>query len=238
MVQHALQTGLVGFVLGQCPGSRFVDVLVGALDDCKDLHQSLRDGQLVHVGGDLAGQLVDHGLQLSVDGLGAGHIVHSAAKVLLAHGHSAAQQVAQVVGQVAVDAVDQGLVGEHAVVAEGDLTQQEVADGIHAVAVAQDDGVHDVAHGLGHLAAVHQQPAVAEHPLGQRQIQSHQHGGPQNGVEAQDLLAHHVQVGRPELVVIVVGLVAVTQGGDIVAQGVHPTHTWCAWGRRGQGCPT
>ena len=148
--------------------------------------------------------------------------MNRAAEVLLAHGHGAAEQVAQVVGQVAVDAVDQGLVGEHAVVAEGDLTQQEVADGVHAVAVAQDHGVHDVAHGLGHLAAVHQQPAVAEHPLGQRQIQSHQHGGPQDGVEAQDLLAHHVQVGGPELVVIVVGLVAVAQGGDIVAQGVHP----------------
>ena len=63
---------------------------------------------------------------------------------------------------------------------------------------------------------------MAEHPLGQRQVQSHQHGGPQNGVEAQDLLAHHVQVGRPEFIVVVVGLVAVAQCGDIVAQSIHP----------------
>ena len=124
--------------------------------------------------------------------------------------------------EVAVDAVDEGLVGEHAVVAERDLTQQEVADGVHAVAVAKDDGVHDIAHRLGHLAAVHQQPAVAEDALGQRQIQSHQHGGPQDGVEAQDLLADHVQVSRPELVVIVIGLVAVAQRGDIVAQCIDP----------------
>ena len=222
MVQHALQTCLVGLVLCQCPRSGLVDVLVGTLDHRKDLHQSLRDGQAVHVGRDLGGQLVDHGLQLGVDGLGAGHVMHGAAEVLLAHGDGAAEQVAQIVGKVAVDAVDQSLVGEHAIVAEGDLTQQEVADGVHTVAVAQDHRVHHIAHGLGHLAAVHQQPAVAEHPLGQGQIQSHQHGRPQNGVEAQDLLAHHVQVGRPELVVVVIGLVAVAQRGDIVAQGVHP----------------
>ena len=63
---------------------------------------------------------------------------------------------------------------------------------------------------------------MAEHPLGQRQIQSHQHGGPQDGVEAEDLLAHHVQVCRPEFIVVVVSFIAVAKGGDIVAQGVHP----------------
>ena len=41
-------------------------------------------------------------------------------------------------------------------------------------------------------------------------------------MEAQDLLAHHVQVGGPVFVVVVVGIVAVAQRGDIVAQGVHP----------------
>ena len=132
----------------------------------------------------------------------------------------------------------EGLVGEHTVVAEGDLTQQEVADGVHAVAVAEDDGVNDVAHGLGHLAAVHQQPAVAEHALGQRQIQSHQHGGPQDGVEAEDFLAHHVQVSRPELVVLVVRLVAVAQRGDIVAQRIDPDVHGVLGVERERGCPT
>ena len=222
VVQHTLQTLLVGFVLCQGPGCSLVDILVGALDDRKDLHQRLRDSQIVHVGGDLGSQLVDHGLQLGVDGLGTGHIMHGAAEVLFAHGHGAAEQVAQVVGQITVDAVDQCLVGEHTVVAEGDLAQQEIADGVHAVAIAQDNGVYHVAHRLGHLAAVHQQPAVAKHALRQRQIQCHQHGRPQDGVEAQDLLAHHVQVCRPEFIVVVVGVVAVAQCGDIVAQGVHP----------------
>ena len=222
VVQHALQTLLVGLVLGQCPRCGLVDILVGALDDRKDLHQCLRDGQVIHIGSDLGCQLIDHGLQLGVDGLGTSHVMHSAAEVFFAHGHGAAEQVAQVVRQITVDAVDQCLVGEHTIVAKGDLAQQEVADGVHAVAVAQDNGVYHVAHRLGHLAAVHQQPAVAEHLLGQRQIQCHQHGRPQDGVEAQDFLAHHVQVCRPELIVIVISLVAVAQCGDIVAQSIDP----------------
>ena len=75
---------------------------------------------------------------------------------------------------------------------------------------------------------------MAEHALRQRQIQCHQHGRPQDGVETQDFLAHHVQVGRPELIVIVVGVVAVAQCGDIVAQGVHP-HIHGVLGVEGHG---
>ena len=37
-------------------------------------------------------------------------------------------------------------------------------------------------------------------------------------IRDRDLLAHHVQVSRPELAVLVVLLVAVAQSGDIVAQ--------------------
>ena len=53
-------------------------------------------------------------------------------------------------------------------------------------------------------------------------------------MEAQNLLAHHVQVCRPELIVVVVGVVAVAQCGDIVAQGVHP-HIHGVLGVEGHG---
>ena len=58
-----------------------------------------------------------------------------AVKVLFNHGHRAADQVAQVVGQVDVDALDEALVGEVAVAAEGELPEQVVAQGVHAVAL-------------------------------------------------------------------------------------------------------
>ena len=168
MVQYAFQTGLAAFVLGQCPGGVFVNVLVGALHYLEDFGQCLGDQQLVHVLGHAVSQIADHFLQLGIQcGIAFALIGHSAAKVLFAHGHAAAQQVAQIVCQIAVDAVDQSLVGKHTVIAEGNLAQQEIADGIHAVALAQHLGVDHVAHALAHLAAVHQQPAVAEHLAGQ-----------------------------------------------------------------------
>ncbi len=63
---------------------------------------------------------------------------------------------------------------------------------------------------------------MAEHVLGHRLAQAHQHGGPDDGVEPDDLLAHDVDAGPPALVVVVVAVVVIAQGGDIVAEGVHP----------------
>ena len=63
---------------------------------------------------------------------------------------------------------------------------------------------------------------MAEHALGQGKIQRHQHGGPQDGVEPQDLLTHDVQVRGPEFVVIVICFIAVAQSRDVVGKRVHP----------------
>ena len=41
-------------------------------------------------------------------------------------------------------------------------------------------------------------------------------------MEPDDLLAHDVDAGPPALVVVVVAVVVIAQGGDIVAEGVHP----------------
>ena len=58
--------------------------------------------------------------------------------------------------------------------------------------------------------------------LGQGQAHAHQHGGPDDGVEPDDLLAHDVIVGGPIAVEIMVAVVIQTQGGGVVEQGVHP----------------
>jgi hypothetical protein len=72
-----------------------------------------------------------------------------------------------------------------AVAAEGEFPEQEVAQGIHSIALGQENfGVDHVALGLAHLAAVQQEPAVAENLLGQGQLEAHQHGRPDDGVES------------------------------------------------------
>ena len=51
-----------------------------------------------------------------------------------------------------------------------------------------------------------------------------QHGGPDDGVEAHDLLADKMHVGGPERLVVAVGVLIVheAQGGGVVEQGVDP----------------
>ena len=58
--------------------------------------------------------------------------------------------------------------------------------------------------------------------LGQRHTHAHQHGGPDDAVEAHDLLAHNVVVGGPVLVKVVIAVVVQPQGGAVVEQRVHP----------------
>ncbi len=224
MVHDAGQTGSIGLhILGQHPGGILVDILVCTGDDLEDLRQGVLEGVVLHLlliaAPEAGDQLLQLPVLLRVAGLSGRQ---SAAEVLAHHGHGAAEQVAQIVGQVHVDGVDEGLVGEIAVRAEGEGTQQEEAQGVHAEVLRQQIGVHHVALGLGHLATVQQQPAVAEHLLGQGHLHAHQHGGPDDGVEPDDLLAHDVDAGPPALVVVVVAVVVIAQGGDIVAEGVHP----------------
>lgn len=87
----------------------------------------------------------------------------------------------------------------------------------------RDERVDDVALGFGHLAPVaEEQPAVAVHLLGQRQIKRHEHGRPDDGVEAHNLLADEMNVGRPVFAVIGIVVRTVAQRGDVVGERVEP----------------
>ena len=55
-----------------------------------------------------------------------------AAEIRLRHSGGAADQVAQIVCQIGVDRLDEQLVGEVAVGAEGEGPQHEEAQGVHA----------------------------------------------------------------------------------------------------------
>ena len=221
------QAGAVGrHVLGQGPGHGLVDVLVGPLDDLKDLLQGLVGGTGLHGLLIAAPQAGGQGDELGVIGLGgvpgfaAGG--QSAAEVLLHHGGGPADQVAQVVGQVHVDGVDEQFIGEVPVGTKGEGPHQEEPQGIHPELLRQHIGVHHIALGLGHLAPVQQEPPVAKDVLGQGHLHAHEHSWPDDGVESDDLLAHKVIVRGPVAVVVVVLVVVQPQGGGVVEQGVHP----------------
>ena len=195
-----VQGGVEGQVLaglGQVPGLALRQVGVGGADEPPDGGQGPLVGDLLEGGGGLGvgppGGLLDG--DLGVGGRpGPGQ--HPVA-VALDHGRDPAGQVAEPVGQVGVVALDQRLPGEVAVLAEGDLALEEVADGVAAERLHQVVGGDAGELGLAHLLAPDQQPAVGLDGAGQGQAGREQDGRPGDGVEAEDVLAHEVVVGRP-----------------------------------------
>ena len=102
--------------------------------------------------------------------------------------------------------------------------EDEVPHRVYAEHLHQLVGIDDVALTLAHLAAVHQQPGVAEHLLRQGQVQRHEEDGPVDGVEPDDVLADEVQVRGPQLLKLRFALLpaVVADAGDVVGQSVQP----------------
>ena len=61
----------------------------------------------------------------------------NAVEILPGHSGGTADQIAQVVGQVLIDGLNQQLIGEIPVGAEGEGPQQEEAQGVHPVPLGQ-----------------------------------------------------------------------------------------------------
>ena len=175
-----------------------VDVAVGGADHFPDLGQGAVELLAVHVGAQCRKEVRDRSQQVFVVGRKRLRLGHLTLAVLGNHRQHALGQIAELVGQVVVHAPDHGLVREVAVIAEGDFAQQEVAHLVETVLLDQLSGHDHVAQGLGDLLALVGPPAVGVDPLGRCDAGGHQKGRPVDGVEAQDILADHVNIGRPE----------------------------------------
>ena len=86
-----------------------------------------------------------------------------------------------------------------AVLAERDFAQEVEAHRVDAELLDQRERIDDVAERLRHLLAFDGQEAVREDALLHGDAGAHQEGRPVDRVEADDVLADDVQVGRPEL---------------------------------------
>ncbi|MDI2020517.1 hypothetical protein PJL18_01026 [Paenarthrobacter nicotinovorans] len=145
-----------------------------------------------------------------------------AVAVLRHHGQGTLGKVAEVVGEVRVHAADDGLVVVVAVSAERNLTEEEVPALVQAVLRHEVLGSNNIAEGLGHLHTVVGEEAVDHDALGQFQSGAHQERRPVDSVEARNVLADHVYIGRPELPEGLGLHVGVTHAGQVVGQGVDP----------------
>ena len=120
-----------------------------------------------------------------------------AAELLCDHRQRALRQIAEIVGEIGIDARDDGLVIVVAVLPERHLAQEEVAHLVDAVLVGKVEGIDDVADRLRHLLAPVEQEAVGIDPLLQRHAGRHQERRPVHRVKADDVLADDVHIGRP-----------------------------------------
>ncbi len=214
--------------LGQLEGLGLLDVALAGVDDLAP------DPLQRHVVLERADQLAqggDEGLEIEplapLRGVNRVAAVEPAVEVLGAHRQGAAVDVPQVVGQVGVVDGGEPLERELAVAAERALAHEVVAERLRRELLDQLHRLDDVAQALADLLdlagllVLAVDEAVAEDPARQRQPGRHQHRRPEGAVEPRDVLADHVDVGRPEAAEpLLVGPVA--DPGDVVEQGVEP----------------
>ena len=63
---------------------------------------------------------------------------------------------------------------------------------------------------------------MAEYLFGQRQAQRFQHNGPNDGMEANDLLADQMHIRRPVFLEFAVVLGQIAQRRDVIGQRIRP----------------
>ena len=91
--------------------------------------------------------------------LNAARLRQDAAEAARHHRQRTLRQIAEIVGKIGIDPVDDGFVAVIAVLAERHFTQKEVTQRIDAIGVDQRKRIDDIADRLRHfLAAVEQKP--------------------------------------------------------------------------------
>ena len=113
------------------------------------------------------------------------------------HRERALQEIAEVVGEIAVVALRDLLFGVREVAAERRLAQQKVAHRVGAEALGERERIDGIAEALAHLLAVDGDPAVREDELGRRFAERPQDRRPDDRVKARDLLADELRLRRP-----------------------------------------
>ena len=168
-VHNGCQTGFVALFV-KYPRRRFVYVLVGSLNDFEYVGKGVGRGKIVHIRSPLVrrgGAKSDKFLVQLVVSLRSRH---SSAEVLTYHCGGAADQVAQVVYQVAVGASDKRFGGVVSIAAEGNFSQQKVPHGVRAVAIGKEKRIYAVAERFAHFLVAHKQPTVSVNLFGKGQV--------------------------------------------------------------------
>ena len=220
--ESELRKRILGF--SKVPRRRFLDIEVCAVHKLHD-----------HLGGTTEIDLlkacriaIEDAVRNLLQGilLGGEAIVHGRdhpVKVLHSHVGNAAEQVAVGIRKIGVVHLKHTLKPDVAVGTEGNIAHEVITVSVYAERGHKIARIQSVALGLGHLGAVggHKE-AMRENVLGQRQASSHEHCRPNNAMEADDVLANEMEVGRPVLAELGFIIGAVAQGGQVIDQSIDP----------------
>ena len=141
-------------------------------------------------------------------------------KIFAAHSNQSVEQVPQIIAEVGIDTVDQGLLAEVAISTEGNFPEHKVAEIIQTIGIGHLFGVDDITLGFAHLGTVSRPPPMRGDMLGHRQIETHQKCRPVDRMKAEDILADQMDACRPEIHQFFV--CTISQSCDIVHQGIKP----------------
>ena len=131
---------------------------------------------------------------------------------LFRHGKRALEEIAEIVAEFTVVAIDKPLCREVAVGAERNLTQKMKPHDIIAILLNQLNRINHVPKRLGHLLAVDREEAMRKNGFGKLIPSRHEHGGPVGAMKLDDVFADKMKVNRP----------AARIGRDIIDERVKP----------------
>src|SRR5918992_1577067 len=217
-VEHLVEPLGLRVVLGELPGLLVLHVAVQQLDALPDLVQAAGELDIVDATVHRLGEAVELRRE-SLVRLRAGH--HAVA-VAPDHRKRAAGEVAVLVGELGRVAGLEAFGRDLAVGAEAHLAQDVEAEGVGAVKLGHLERLDHVPQQLRHLLLAEQEEAVDAHALRHLDPCGHQHGGPDHGVELEDVLADQVDGRGPEAVGQVLALARIGEGGVVVEEGVDP----------------
>ena len=221
VVEYRVKPTFIGFILCEQPRRCLVNVFVGSADESPDFLQGDAEVELVHVSFYLCGGAQGKLLQFAVGALIVSRRRNHSIVVFFYHGDGAADQVAQVVGQIGIHAVEHDFVCKQSVIPEGVLSQQEIFQGVHAVTLDEFNRIYNIPSGFGHLSALQEDPTVAQDLFRKRKLQGHEHCRPNDGVEPNNFLPDEMHVRRP-IMVVFHRIIRITESGDIVGKRIQP----------------
>src|SRR5262245_30714729 len=220
VIQDMLRRHLVG--LDQFPRLLLVGVLVGRIEDLQpDPLERLIILARLNVSLDLLNRGFCVGLRVDDPRLQTGSLVQVAVVVLCYQADHPAVEITKIIRQVSVVDFFKTLPRKITISGERAFPEKIIAKCFTVRMADASHLIHDISESLGNLLALNVNETMAKRHSRQRQAGGHEHCRPQGAVEAGDVLADKVTVGRPPS-----GeqgfITPIADGSDVIEQSVEP----------------